>query len=216
MRARYAGRTVGGCLLAGFVLTVGLGGCSSEPNPASSVTTPGPTGAAAPTPSGTRQQASSGDAGPTGATSERPTAVTPSPAKPKEKGIQEAVLTPSDGDPTGACVNVGDSRDLRSGGILGGPFDTARATWGTKQPGTAITNVRLYWVPLHAKTMPGVKVVAVHQSSGTTVRVSQDSSGQAADWSYYDTNLQLPKAGTWQLKVSAGVDTGCFVLRLGK
>ncbi|MDN5766029.1 MAG: hypothetical protein L0H96_04500 [Humibacillus sp.] len=136
-------------------------------------------------------------------------------ARPREGGLQDAVLSRTEGDPTGACVKVGVRRDLRSGGILGGPFDTARADWSNNQPDTATTSLRLYWVPLHAEKMPGVDVTAVHAKSGTTVKVFKDSAAEAAEWSYYDTNIRLPKAGTWRLNVSAGPDKGCFEVSLG-
>lgn len=152
---------------------------------------------------------------PSASSSQKPNADADGSDRPKENGLQDAVLSRNEGDPTGACVKVGARRDLRSGGILGGPFDTARAEWGNNQPDTATTSLRLYWVPLHAEKMPGVHVTAVHAKSGTTVKVFKDSAAEAAEWSYYDTNIRLPKAGTWRLNVSAGPDQGCFELSLG-
>lgn len=142
---------------------------------------------------------------------------TPEPADgsgPAADGTQSGVFDRMEGNTDGACIAVAGRRDVRSGGIVGGPFDTAASAWGKAQPGLAKDNVTLYWVPLHAGAMRGVTVVATHASSGSRVRAATDSYNLAEQWKYYTTSLELPTAGTWRLKVTAGPDAGCFDLDL--
>ena len=131
-----------------------------------------------------------------------------------EDGKQEAIFDRVAGNDTQKCVDVGDNRDLRSGEIVGGPFDTAISAWGTEQRDIPNDTVRLYWVPLNSEKMPGVTVVATNERSGETVKTTRDEYGDAEQWKFYDTSFQLPDAGTWTLEVTSGQDSGCFRIRL--
>ena len=220
-------------LISGTVLTVlvafGASGCSGDSQEPSAGST------ATGSPSNAETEAGGGDAAAgaesaTGATEGaepddvpssttapdpvEPTGSSAETAQPTKKGRQNAVFGRVPGGASGACVTVGRKRDVRSGGIVGGPFDTAVSTWKTKQPGKPKRTARLYWVPLHAAKMPGVTVVATHRSTGVTVKETKDSFGEAEQWKFYDTYLELPTAGTWQLRVKAGPDEGCFVMRI--
>lgn len=157
--------------------------------------------------------ASDGTATTPAPTASEPTGDAAESAQPTKKGKQTAVFSRVPGKASG-CVVVSGKRDVRSGGIVGGPFDTVGQTWAKKQPGQPRRSAHFYWVPLHTAKMPGVTVVATHRGSGTRVEEHKDSYGDAEQWKFYDTLLTLPKAGTWELRVEAGPDTGCFVMTL--
>ncbi|MBM6402713.1 hypothetical protein JQN72_00445 [Phycicoccus sp. CSK15P-2] len=135
-------------------------------------------------------------------------------AEPGKDGRQTAVFGRVSGTSDGSCVAVGDHRDLRSGDVVGGPFDEARKAWGTTRADLDPESVRLYWVPMHTAEMAGVTVVAQHEESGEKVTASRDSFGDAEQWKYYVTDLELPEAGEWRISVTAGKDRGCFRMTL--
>lgn len=137
-------------------------------------------------------------------------------AQPTKTGEQTAVLNRVPGKKSGACAAVGSERDLRAGDFMAGPFDTARAQYGHAQPGATKRSVRLYFVPLHAKTMPGLKLTFTHPSSGTTVVTRQKQVADAEQWRFYDTTTVLKQPGRWQVRATAGPDTGCFSFALAK
>jgi hypothetical protein len=106
---------------------------------------------------------------------------------------------------------------VRSGGIAAGPFDTAREGYGRSiQPGMSPRTVRLYWIPEHSATMPGltVRMQRVQPDPGAAQTIRQNDWADADQWRFYDTNLEFPSAGTWRLRVTAGQDSGCFDLTM--
>ncbi len=131
------------------------------------------------------------------------------PGAPDARGRQGVVFDRLPGNKTGACEVVGDRRDVKSGGFVGGAFDDARKSYGKVRPGLKPKQVRLYWVPEHAKPMGGVTVVAT--TAGARVKVVQRTAADAEQWKFYDTLIKLPSAGRWRFKVSSGADHGCFV-----
>ncbi|HZJ06915.1 MAG TPA: hypothetical protein VFD59_15780 [Nocardioidaceae bacterium] len=131
------------------------------------------------------------------------------PGDPDAKGRQTVLFGRVPGNASAACVVVGGRRDVKSGGFVGGPFDDARRSYGTMRPGLERKQVRLYWVPQHAKPMGGVTVTAT--SAGKRVRVTQRSVADAEQWKFYDTVITLPRGGSWRFQVSSGADRGCFV-----
>lgn len=131
------------------------------------------------------------------------------PGSPDPQGRQSVVFDRVPGNKSGSCVNVGDERDVKSGGFVGGAFDDARKSYGKTRPGLKPKQVRLYWVPAHAKPMKGVTVTAT--SGGKKVRVTQRSVADAEQWKFYDTLITLPTSGKWTFRVASGVDRGCFV-----
>jgi hypothetical protein len=135
-------------------------------------------------------------------------------AQPTKSGQQTAVLGRVAGKTSSTCVSVGSGRDLRSGGFLGGPFDTARAQYGHAQPGQSKRTVRLYFVPLHAGTMPGVTLKFTNLQTGRTVTTRQKQVADAEQWKFYDTTTVLKSGGTWRVRAVAGSDKGCFVFEL--
>ncbi len=125
------------------------------------------------------------------------------------QGRQTALFENLPGNTTGACENVGGERDVKSGGFVGGAFDDARKSYGKVRQGMGRKEVRLYWMPLHAKPMGGVTVTAT--SGGKSVRVTQRVVADLEQWKFYDTNITLPQGGSWRFQVSSGADRGCFV-----
>jgi hypothetical protein len=124
------------------------------------------------------------------------------------------VLARVKGPSQDVCTDTTGKRDVRSGSIVGGAFDEATSAWGTKRKGVPPQNVRLYWVPLHAQKMPGVTVVAHNAGTGTTVKVINRDYGDAEQWKYYNTDFVLLEPGEWQVRVTAGPDSGCFLMTL--
>jgi len=135
-------------------------------------------------------------------------------AQPTKSGEQGAVLSRVPGKKTDKCVSVGSERDLRSGDFLAGPFDTARKVYGHKQPGATKRSVRLYFVPLHAKEMPGLKLTFTNSASGETVVMRQKQVADAEQWQFYDTTTVLKTPGQWTVRAKSGTDRGCFTFKL--
>lgn len=129
------------------------------------------------------------------------------------RNAQQQVLDTLPGDPGGDCVEVGDDRDVRSGGFGAGPFDDAAVA--VPAVDGALT-VRVYWIPEHADGSETLIVRAMPESGGPPVVQKVPGLSDAAQWLYYDTTLILPSAGTWQLEASAGHDRGCFIAQLGE
>lgn len=136
-------------------------------------------------------------------------------SKPDRSGKQTAVFDRIEGNETGECVDAGSERNVKSGGFMAGPFDDAAKSWGRAGDGLKKNQVRLFWVPLHAKRMPGVTVVAKHQGSGSRVKVTTKDLGEAEEWKYYSVVIALPKPGVWTLRGASGKDAGCFTLTVG-
>lgn len=137
-------------------------------------------------------------------------------AQPSKSGEQTAVLNRVPGKKSDTCAVVGSQRDLRSGDFLAGPFDTARAQYGHSEPGAKKRSVRLYFVPLHAKAMPGLKLTFTNVASGATVVARQKQVADAEQWKFYDTRTVLKESGRWQVRATAGPDKGCFTFALPK
>lgn len=135
--------------------------------------------------------------------------------KPDKSGRQTAVFKRIDGNDTGACIDASSKRNAKSGGFMVGPFDDAQKSWGKAGDGLKKYQVRLYWVPLHAKKMPGVTITAKHQGSGSRVAVTEKNLGEAESWKFYPVVIALPEAGTWVLRGKSGDDAGCFTMTVG-
>jgi hypothetical protein len=196
--------------------------------------TAGSTGAASPTPKPSAPSAGSatprsaspaapkGSASPKGDSSPKSpgkgeTAVDPDTdenAQPTKTGEQTAVIHRVPGKSTTQCVDVGSQRDVRAGGFVAGAFDDARKAYGHTQPGHSQRTVRLYFVPLHAGTMPGLTLKFTHVGSGATVTTRQNQVADAEQWKFYDTYTELEQGGTWRVRATAGPDKGCLIFRL--
>ena len=131
------------------------------------------------------------------------------PGSPDKKGRQNVLFSRLPGNSTGACEKVGNGRDVKSGGFVGGAFDDARKSYGKVRPGVGRRQVRLYWIPQHSKPMAGVIVTAT--SGGKKVRVTEKQVSDVEQWKMYDTSITLPQGGTWTFRVTSGPDQGCFV-----
>lgn len=135
-------------------------------------------------------------------------------AQPTRTGKQTAVLSRVPGTASKTCVAVRSARDIRSDAFMAGPFDAARNSYGHRQPGVGKRNVRLYFVPLHARTMPGLTLRFHNAATGASVTTRQTQTADAEQWRFYDTQTVLPTGGTWQVRATAGADSGCFVFTL--
>lgn len=127
--------------------------------------------------------------------------------------VQTAVLAQLDGSNRGRCVDVAGGRDVRSGGFAAGPFDEARVAY-RDAPGDART-VRLYFIPEHPGSMPGVTVTGRLVHGNNTFREVQRGSSTAEQFHFYDVDVTVPVAGRWQIRADAGPDSGCWSVRLG-
>lgn len=134
---------------------------------------------------------------------------------PDAAGRQTIVFDRVPGSKRASCVQVGDQRDVQSGGFVAGAWDEARKGYGEPGPGRSARQVRVYWVPMHTKPMPGLKVVATRAGDGERVTVRQKRVADADRWQFYDTVFTLPSGGTWTFRASAGQDAGCFVATFG-
>lgn len=173
------------------------GSDGSSPQPSSATASSGATGPA----SSSTPSASSAQTDDHGA-----------PGSPDAHGRQSDVLARVKGNANGSCQRVAGRRDTRSGGFVAGPFDQATSSYGTKRSGFARTEVRLYWIPEHARHLPGLTVTAT--SGGRQVRLHQRVVSDAEQWKFYDSRLRLPAGGTWTLRAASGPDRGCFLMTL--
>ena len=136
----------------------------------------------------------------------------PAMPEPGPRQQQTEVLDDLDGTAEQSCVDVAGLRDVRSGGFAAGPFDTVREQFEDEYGEGR--QVRLYLVPQHAAEMDGVVVTAVEQASGAELEVSQDQVADAEEFLFYDVQIDLPRAGTWRVRATAGRDRGCWVVKL--
>lgn len=125
-------------------------------------------------------------------------------------GQQTDVLVKLEGSSKESCAQVRSARDVRSGSFAAGPFDTARSDWKEGD-----LEVRLYLIPEHTASMPGVRVTGRNLDDGTTLDQTQTTVADADEFKFYDLELALSTPGTWELKAQAGEDSGCWRLRLG-
>jgi hypothetical protein len=227
------------------VAALALAGCSAEPSSAPgadesarSGTTPSPNASASPDASGRQAGERGGDrtdgragrrveatkppraqrtGGSQGNQGDQGDVAAPTGSGRRYASSQSGVLARLPGNASGRCISVGDRRDVRSGGIAAGPFDTAREGYGTSvQPGMSPRTVRLYWIPEHSASMPGltVRMQRLQPTRGTEQTIRKNDWADADQWRFYDTNLEFPSAGTWRLRVTAGQDSGCFDLTM--
>lgn len=133
------------------------------------------------------------------------------PGQRDKAGRQTDVFERVPGAKKATCVEVSGGRDLRSGGFVGGPFDDAVASYGTERPGFGKREVRLYFVPRNASSMPDLQV-QIAGPGGATGKVRRVTQGDTEEWKFYDATIQLPQSGRWTFRVSAGPDRGCFVV----
>ncbi len=131
--------------------------------------------------------------------------------EPPPSGIQNAVLESLPGSNSSDCVSVGDGRDLRSGDLAAGNFETARQQYADDDSGSEQPVVSLYVIPRHTKPMSGVTVTMKPMGrSGKSVSVSSDVAQTANAWSYYSVSIPVPSPGAWRLTAVSGADRGCF------
>jgi hypothetical protein len=116
-------------------------------------------------------------------------------------------------NPAGSCPAVGGGRDVRSGSMAAGPFDTAKKQFATsRSTSPEPTKVRLYWIPKSGKAVSGGLVLKVTKvAAGAKTNTVRDGVvSDAAGVSFYDSQVPIAGPGTWQIKATSGQDTGCF------
>jgi hypothetical protein len=111
------------------------------------------------------------------------------------------------------CVDVRRNRDVRSGGILAGPFGIDEAGFAASyQQSHQRTEVKIYWVPLHVDHMSELTVHATLLPSRTIARTARLTAvATAGHIVFYPSAIPIPVPGTWELVATAGPDRGCFV-----
>lgn len=135
------------------------------------------------------------------------------PGQPDKQGRQSDVFKRVAGSASYRCANVGDARDVRSGGFVAGPFAEAAELYGSSTQQGNSRKVQLYFVPLHAAEMQKLRLRATGPQ-GQSARVTRVDQGSTGEWRFYDSNIVMPEGGRWTVRVSAGVDRGCFVVDL--
>lgn len=133
------------------------------------------------------------------------------PGEPDKQGRQSDVFERVAGSAGYRCANVGESRDVRSGGFVAGPFDDAVEQYGSSTLQGNSREIQLYFVPRHAAKMQDLRLrpTGPEGQPGRVTRVGQGSTGE---WRFYDTSIVVPEGGRWTVRVSAGVDRGCFIV----
>lgn len=134
---------------------------------------------------------------------------------PTSPGDQSNVIKSLPGPTSGACVSTAGERDVRSGAIGAGPFDTARTEYGTKRAGFPRDAVRLYWIPKDSASMPGLMLTGRNLDTGRSFRVTEKHVGDADAWRFYDSEVRLADPGRWRLTARSGSQQGCFELTVG-
>jgi hypothetical protein len=142
-----------------------------------------------------------------------------------KRGIQVSVLENLPGTTTSNCVAVGKHRDVRSGTFAAGPFDVRSGTFAAGPFDDARRSydendlqrreVRLYFVPVHSRTMPGLQLTVTDRASGDQFTVDQETWGRTDNLRYYNSYVTFPHAGTWTITATAGKDQGCWIATLG-
>ncbi len=128
-------------------------------------------------------------------------------------GSQQQVLAGIDGERRGGCVDTGEARDVRSGGLAAGPFDEVRAGWDAGS-GTSRT-VPFYLIPEHPGAMDGVVLTGRLVEGSQRFREKHRRTSRVEGFDFYDLDLTLPAAGTWRLRATAGRDVGCWTVEVG-
>jgi hypothetical protein len=128
--------------------------------------------------------------------------------------IQTAAFRRVPGSVSYRCVAVGRNRDVRSGGILAGPFGVDEAGFAAfYQQNHQHTEVKIYWVPLNVDHMSELTVQATLLPSRAVRRTARLTSVAAAGHMvFYPSAIPIPVPGTWELVATAGPNRGCFVV----
>lgn len=124
---------------------------------------------------------------------------------------QTSVLKSLPGSHSATCVPVGNKRNVRSAGIAAGNFRQARDTFKKATTHKKPTTVFLYVIPQHAKHLSSVTVTMTPVNhDGKAHSLTSKQVETANNWQYFPVHVSVPKAGTWQLKMTSGSDRGCF------
>lgn len=145
------------------------------------------------------------------------------PTQRPEGGLQAGIFHHTPGVADYKCIHVDkytdpqedNTVDLRSGGFVAGDFARSQQNFasGYGDP-TDHTGVKIYWIPLHAKHMPGLTVHATRISGTKITRtMHQNNVAWGSDGRlFYPSGVPIPQPGTWKLVAAAGQDKGCFIV----
>ena len=122
------------------------------------------------------------------------------------KKDQSDVMTRLPGKKKQGCVEVGRGRDVRSGSMAAGPFDTAAST-GAK--------VRLYFIPSKGKKLEPLTVNFLNKATGAQFVRQQKQISDVNEINFYDLTVAIPDPGTWTVRATNGAESGCWVAKLG-
>jgi hypothetical protein len=122
----------------------------------------------------------------------------------------ERLLAPDDDSAIPASDQRGRAgRGIRSGEFVAGPFGAYKKDWA-RDP----RNGKLWWVPFHTATMPGLTVRAVLLDDPAPNRTFTLTPAVGAGGPFYPSGVVLPAPGRWMLIATAGPDWGCFIVTL--
>jgi hypothetical protein len=112
------------------------------------------------------------------------------------------------------CVDVGHSRNVRSGGILAGPFGVDEQLFAEFYHQYGRRNeIKVYWIPLdvdHMSTLTVHATLLAARSISRTVELRQVAA--EGDDVFYPSAIPIPIPGRWELTASAGPNRGCFIV----
>ena len=192
-------RRVGGALI--LLVALGLGaGCGGGSEPSGRDQKPG-TSAPAPTPT----------TGPTTSVSKPAKHVDN--ASPGPNGEQTDVLSNLPGSTKPGCVKVGPkARDVRSGDMAAGPFDTARKAYVPSK--ASKRKVSLYFIPKHTENLKQIAVTGTNKAGGAKLAAESKNVADAEQFKFFQLTLDVPKPGTWTIAANTGQDNGCWIVTL--
>lgn len=141
---------------------------------------------------------------------------TPAPPVTTKAKNQTPVLNSLPGKASSGCLAVGTNRDLRSGSIAAGNFVDARKKYASEANSKEQPEVFLYVIPQHSKGLKKATALVKPRGGGKTFTVTSKSVEQADVYSYFAFNIPIPASGKYELTMSSGKDTGCFVVSFAR
>jgi hypothetical protein len=132
----------------------------------------------------------------------------------KPGAVQTDAFRHVPGSPSYRCVRVAHYRDVRSGGLLAGPFGIDQRLFAEfyQQYGQR-SEIKVYWIPLHVDHMSTLTVHATLLATRSISRTIEQSQVAAVGREvFYPSAVPIPLPGTWELTANAGPNRGCFIV----
>lgn len=131
----------------------------------------------------------------------------------KPGAVQTDAFRRVPGSPADRCVDVGQRRNVRSGGFVAGNFGANEQDFASYyQQNRRNAGVKIYWIPLHVDHMAELTVQATLLPNRTVVRTTRhDLVGAGGGAVFYSSGIPIPVPGRWELVATAGSNKGCFI-----